>query len=257
MYPDRMTGTLILVVSAFLACSVEMVEALTIVLAVGITHNWRTSLMGVVAALLALAIVVAALGPSLVHYVPIDDLRVFVGVLLLIFGLQWLRKAILRAAGLKAMHDEATIFERELAELEALPVVQGALDWAGFVVSFKGVFLEGLEVAFIVLTFGANSGKFGPVLAGAGLAVLVVGAIGAVVHRPLTRVPENAIKFAVGLVLTAFGTFWGGEGIGIAWTLGDATIPILALTYGAVAWALILTLQQRSIPQRTVVPEAE
>jgi uncharacterized membrane protein len=252
-----MTSTLILVASAFLACSVEMVEALTIVLAVGVTHNWRTSLTGVVAALIALAIVVGALGSSLVQYVPIDDLRVFVGVLLLIFGLQWLRKAILRASGLKAKHDEATIFERELAELQAIPVAEGALDWAGFVVSFKGVFLEGLEVAFIVLTFGASSGGFGPALAGAGLAVLVVGVIGAVVHRPLTRVPENAIKFAVGIALTAFGTFWGGEGIGVNWTLGDATIPLLALVYGGSAWMLVLALQQRSLPKAVSLAELE
>jgi uncharacterized membrane protein len=257
MYPDAMTNTLLLIASAFLACSVEAVEALTIVLAVGITHNWRTSLTGVLAALLALTVVVAAAGPSLVHYVPIDDLRIFVGVLLLIFGLQWLRKAVMRAAGLKAPHDEAAIFERELAELERIPVGEGALDWGGFVISFKGVFLEGLEVAFIVLTFGTNSGDFAPALAGAGLAVLVVGTVGAIVHRPLTRVPENAIKFSVGLALTAFGTFWGGEGIGIDWTLGDATLPILALAYGAVAWVLVLTLQQRPTFQALRVPEAE
>lgn len=241
-----MTGTLILVGSAFLASTVEMVEALTIVLAVGLTHNWRTALTGVVAALLALAAVVGVLGPSLVHYVPIDDLRVFVGLLLVIFGLQWIRKAILRASGLKAMHDEELIFERELAELEASPVAAGVLDWTGFVVSFKGVFLEGLEVAFIVLTFGANSGRFGPALTGAGLAVVLVGIVGVVVHRPLTRVPENAIKFAVGLALTAFGTFWGGEGIGVEWTLGDVTIPLLALVYGGVAWLIVISLQRRA-----------
>jgi uncharacterized membrane protein len=240
-----MTGTLILVGSAFLASAVEMVEALTIVLAVGLTHNWRTALTGVLAALIALAIVVGALGPSLVHYVPIDDLRIVVGLLLIIFGLQWTRKAILRAAGLKALHDEARIFERELAELEAIPVATGVIDWSGFVVSFKGVFLEGLEVAFIVLTFGANSGHFGPALAGAGLAVLMVGAIGVVVHRPLTRVPENAIKFVVGIALVAFGTFWGGERIGVDWTLGDATIPLLAALYAGAAWMVVLSLQRR------------
>ena len=241
-----MTGTLILVGSAFLASTVEMVEALTIVLAVGLTHNWRTALTGMVAALLVLAAVVGVLGPSLVHYVPIDDLRVFVGLLLVIFGLQWIRKAILRASGLKAMHDEELIFERELAELEAVPAAAGVLDWTGFVVSFKGVFLEGLEVAFIVLTFGANSGRFGPAVTGAALAIVLVGIVGVVVHRPLTRVPENAIKFAVGLALTAFGTFWGGEGIGVEWTLGDVTIPLLALVYGGIAWLIVLSLQRRA-----------
>jgi Ca2+/H+ antiporter, TMEM165/GDT1 family len=247
-----MTGTLILVGSAFLASAVEMVEALTIVLAVGLTHNWRTALTGVLAALIALAIVVGALGPSLVHYVPIDDLRVVVGLLLIIFGLQWMRKAILRASGLKALHDEAQIFERELAELEAIPVATGVIDWTGFVVSFKGVFLEGLEVAFIVLTFGANSGHFGPALVGAALAVLMVGAIGAVVHRPLTRVPENAIKFIVGVALVAFGTFWGGEGIGVDWTLGDATIPLLAALYAGVAWMVVLSLQRRGATRLSI-----
>src|ERR1700674_2057882 len=163
-----MTSTLILVGSAFLASTVEMVEALTIVLAVGLTHNWRTALVGVLAALVALAVVVGALGPSLVNYVPIETLRVVVGTLLVIFGLQWVRKAILRASGRKAMRDEGKLFEQELAELEAIPVANGVIDWTGFVVSFKGVFLEGLEVAFIVLTFGANSGRFAPAATGAG-----------------------------------------------------------------------------------------
>jgi uncharacterized membrane protein len=241
-----MTSTLILVGSAFLASTVEMVEALTIVLAVGLTHNWRTALIGVLAALVALAVVVGALGPSLVNYVPINTLRVVVGTLLVIFGLQWVRKAILRASGLKAMRDEGQLFEQELAELEAIPVANGVLDWTGFVVSFKGVFLEGLEVAFIVLTFGANSGRFGPAAAGAALAVVLVCVVGLLVHRPLTRVPENAIKFAVGVMLVAFGTFWGGEGVGVNWTLGDATIPLLALAYGGAAWLIVLTLQRQS-----------
>ncbi|MDE3096113.1 MAG: TMEM165/GDT1 family protein [Chloroflexota bacterium] len=233
--------------SSFLASAVEMVEALTIVLAVGLTHNWRTALLGVLAGFVALAAVVAALGPSLVHYVPLNGLRVGVGVLLLIFGLQWLRKAILRAAGLKAPHDEAQIFERELAELRGGAAGGQAVDWTGFVVSFKGVFLEGLEVAFIVLTFGTNSGRFDLAAAGALLAFVIVGATGAVVHRPLARVPENAIKFTVGLALVSFGTFWGGEGIGVKWAAGDATIVILAAIY-ALSAAAIINLLQRSVP---------
>lgn len=239
-----MTRDVFLVGAAFLASAVEMVEAITIVLAVGLTHSWRTALLGVLAALVALAIVVGALGPSLVHYVPINDLRVFVGALLVIFGLQWLRKAILRAAGLKAVHDEEKIFEREVVELLSTPPTAAPVDWQGFVVSFKGVFLEGLEVAFIVLTFGANSGHFGPAITGAALAVVLVGGLGALVHRPLARVPENAIKFTVGLALTAFGTFWAGEGVGVHWSIGDASIPLLVALYGGVAWLVVQMLQR-------------
>ena len=201
MYPEAMTSTILLVISAFLACSVEAVEALTIVLAVGITHNWRTSLTGVFAALVALTVVIAALGPSLVHYVPIDDLRIFVGALLLVFGLQWLRKAVLRASGLKSLHDEAAIFERELAELEAIPVAPGALDWAGFVVSFKGVFLEGLEVAFIVLTFRRIPATRQPWVGAS--CPLLSSTSSAPSFTAADAVPENAIKFSVGIALNA------------------------------------------------------
>jgi uncharacterized membrane protein len=225
-----------------------MVEALTIVLAVGITRGWRAALIGVGAGMLALAVVIAALGPSLVNYVPLDALRVVVGVLLLIFGMQWLRKAILRASGRKALHDEDKIFRTEVAALGGEGAVREAFDWTGFTVSFKGVFLEGLEVAFIVLTFGANEGRFDLSIAGALAAFVLVAATGAVVHRPLSRVPENAIKFAVGLLLSAFGTFWGGEGVGIEWTLGDLTIPLLVLVYGAAAYALVTMFNTRPKP---------
>jgi uncharacterized membrane protein len=252
-----MTSDLLLIGAAFLASAVEMVEAVTIVLAVGLTHNWRTALIGVFAALIALAAVVGALGPSLVHYVPIDDLRIFVGALLVVFGLQWLRKAVLRASGLKAIHDEEKIFAEEIAELQAEPVVPGKLDWTGFVVSFKGVFLEGLEVAFIVLTFGANSGHFAPVISGALLAAVIVGGTGVIVHRPLSRVPENSIKFAVGLALTSFGTFWAGEGVGVDWTLGDAMLPLLGVIYGATAWLIVLALQRGVTASRPLLPEVE
>ncbi len=243
-----MVSGVLLVGSSFLASCVEMVEALTIVLAVGLTQNWRTALLGVVAALVALAVVVGLLGPSLVHYVPLDALRVFVGALLLVFGLQWLRKAIQRASGLKALHDEEKIFEREVAGLRAAtPIAPHELDWSGFVVSFKGVFLEGLEVAFIVLTFGANSGgRFDLAISGALLAALLVGAIGVAVHRPLTAVPENGIKFVVGTALVSFGTFWGGEGIGVDWMLGDVTLLVLAAVYGGTAWLLTTLLQRRA-----------
>ncbi|MEI6135992.1 MAG: hypothetical protein WCQ48_01060 [Chloroflexota bacterium] len=239
-----MNATLILVGATFLASLVEAVEALTIVLAVGLTHGWRTALLGVVAGSIALAVLVALLGPALSSVIRLDQLQVLIGALLLIFGLQWMRKAIQRAAGSRAMHDEAAIFEREVAELGRVPdPVKNDIDWNGFVVSFKGVFLEGLEVAFIVLTFGASrDNTFGPAVLGAVLAFVLVAVIGAVVHRPLARVPENSIKFVVGVLLVAFGTFWGGEGIGVEWSLGDLMIPILGALYFLVALAMVALL---------------
>src|SRR5881409_1149123 len=177
---------ILLMSGSFLASAVEMVEAITIILAVGITRGWRSALIGTVTALITLGIIVALLGPSLINYVPLDVLRVVVGVLLLIFGLQWLRKAVLRASGRKALHDEAAIYQREVAELRAEPLPAAAFDWAGFTVSFKGVFLEGLEVAFIVLTFGTNEGRFDLAGSGALAAVLLVGGIATAVHRPLS-----------------------------------------------------------------------
>ncbi len=240
-------STPILVLTSFLASAVEMVEALTILLAVGITRGWRAALVGGAAALAALAVVVAALGPSLVRHVPINGLRVVVGALLLVFGLQWLRKAILRASGLKALHDEELAFQREVAALGGDGPALG-FDWTGFTVAFKSVFLEGLEVAFIVLTFGANAGRFGPSVAGAVAALVLVVAVGVAVHRPLSRVPENAIKFAVGLALASFGTFWGGEGVGIDWTFGDVTILLLAALYGLAAALLVAALRSRRRP---------
>src|SRR5437660_804202 len=187
-----------LLLSAFLASAVEMVEALTIVLAIGVTRGWRSALLGVGAAALALTVVVAALGPALT-LLPIDGLRVFVGALLLIFGLQWLRKAIMRASGLKALHDEDAIYQREVSEAsQAQPVERAGMDWYGFTVSFKGVFLEGLEVAFIVLTFGSAQGSIPLAAVGAAAALVIVGVVGVFVHAPLSRVPENTMKFAVG-----------------------------------------------------------
>ena len=239
-----------LVVSAvFLATVVESVEALTIVLAVGLTNGWRTALLGTGLALVALAVVIIALGPALVRIIPIGDLQVLIGTLLLIFGLQWLRKAILRASGLKALHDEAKIFREELAALnEAVHTPsRNDIDWTGFVVSFKGVFLEGLEVAFIVLTIAAKrQDSLGASALGAVLAVVLVSLVGAAVHKPLTRVPENAIKFTVGLMLVAFGTFWGGEGIGVEWSLGDWTILVLTATYTLIAWAAVTILRRNA-----------
>jgi uncharacterized membrane protein len=234
-----------LVASAFLACAVEMVEALTIVLAVGLTRDWRSTLSGVGVAIVALAAVVAALGPALT-VIPIDDLRLVVGALLLIFGLQWLRKAILRASGYKALHDEDATFARELAEARAAGTERHAgLDWYAFTIAFKGVLLEGLEVAFIVLTFGSTQGSIPLAVVGAAAAVVVVVAVGLVARAPLSRVPENSMKFAVGVMLTTFGIFWGAEGAGADWPGGDASLPVVLLFVVLLSFGLVTTLRRR------------
>jgi len=228
-----------LVLSVFLASSVEFVEALTIVLAVGLTRQWRSTLLGVVAATLALAACVAVFGAAVVAFVPIDALRVVVGGFLLVFGLQWVRKAVLRAAGRKALHDEDVIFARERAEAAQHATVRGEMDWYAFTVAFKGVFLEGAEVAFIVVTFGSNAGNI-PVAALGGLAAasIVIGA-GLALHRPLSAVPENTMKFIVGLMLTTFGTFWAGEGLGVEWLGKDLAILYLLVIFSVTSWLAI------------------
>jgi uncharacterized membrane protein len=228
-----------LVASAFLASAVEFVEALTIVLASGLTRGWRSSLTGLAAATVVLAAIVAVLGPALKH-IPIDALRLVVGALLLAFGLQWLRKAILRASGYKALHDEDAIFAREAEEARAAgSQVRAGLDWYGFTLSFKGVLLEGLEVAFIVITFGSTQGRIDLAAIGAGAALVLVAVVGVVVHAPLSRVPENTMKFAVGVMLTTFGIFWSTEGAGAHWPGDDASLPgvlafVILLSFGAV-----------------------
>src|SRR3981189_3748648 len=206
-----------------------MVEALTIVLASGLARGWRSSLIGVAAATLALAVVVAALGPALT-LIPINAVRLVVGGLLLTLGLQWLRKAILRASGYKPLHDEDAIFAKELREAETAPRGERAgIDWYGFTLSFKGVFLEGLEVAFIVITFGSTNKNIPLAALGAAGAVVLVGVVGVLARAPIARVPENTMKFAVGLMLTTFGIFWGAEGAGANWPGGDlALLGILA-----------------------------
>jgi len=225
-------GVTLLIVSVFLACTVEAVEALTIVLAAGTSRDWRSALTGVAAGLIVLAAIVAALGPALT-VIPINALRLVVGALLLIFGLQWLRKAILRAAGLKALHDETVIYARQTAAARAAG--RGGRyavpDWYAFTLSFKGVVLEGLEVAFIVITFGANQGSIGLAVLGAAAAIIFVACAGLAIRGPLARVPENTMKFAVGALLTSFGTFWSAEGAGAHWPGSDAAIlGLLALT---------------------------
>ena len=239
-----MTGTeLGLAASVFLACAVEAVEALTIVLAVGLARQWRSTLIGVLGALLALAAVVALLGPALT-VIPINALRLVVGALLLIFGLQWLRKAILRASGHKALHDEDAIFARELEQArDAEHVERAGLDWYGFTLSFKGVLLEGLEVAFIVLTFGSTQGSIPLAAGGAAGAVVLVAGVGIAVRTPLARVPENAMKFAVGLMLTTFGIFWSAEGAGAHWPGSDAALPVV-LVFVCVVSALLVQVMR-------------
>jgi len=239
-----------LVLSAFLASAVEMVEALTIVLAAAITRGWRSSLLGVAAATAALAAAVAALGPALT-LVPISALRLVVGALLLVFGLQWLRKAILRASGFKPLHDEEAAFAREVAEARAAgEAAREGVDWYGFTLAFKGVLLEGLEVVFIVLTFGSTQGSIGLAALGAGAAVVLVAGVGAAARAPLARVPENAMKFAVGAMLTTFGIFWATEGAGAQWPGGDAALPaVLAFVLSlSAAFVLLLRRSQRLAP---------
>jgi uncharacterized membrane protein len=218
------TGDTFLVLSAFLASGVEMVEALTIVLAAGVARGWRSALAGLGAATVALAIIVAALGPALTQ-IPLQALRLVVGALLLVFGLQWLRKAILRASGYKALHDEDAIFAQELAEARGAALDERAgIDWYGFTLAFKGVLLEGLEVVFIVLTFGSAQGSIPLAAAGAAAALVLVAGVGVAVRAPLARVPENSMKFAVGVMLTTFGIFWSVEGAGADWPGGDAAL---------------------------------
>jgi uncharacterized membrane protein len=238
-----------LFLSAFLASAVEMVEALTIVLAAGISRGWRSSFAGTAAALVVLAVVVTALGPALT-VIPLNVLRLVVGGVLLTFGLQWLRKAILRTSGLKALHDEEAIFAREIAEARtAGPRLRHGVDAYGFTLSFKGVLLEGLEVAFIVLTFGSTQGSIPLAALGAGVALVLVAGVGVAVRAPLARVPENTMKFAVGVMLTTFGTFWSTEGAGATWPGSDvALLGVLAFVVAVSALLVALLRRQRAIP---------
>jgi uncharacterized membrane protein len=246
-----------LAISVFLACTVEAVEALTIVLAVGTTRSWSSAMTGVGAAILALAVIVAALGPALTS-LPIDLLRVLVGGLLLVFGLQWLRKAILRSAGLKAKHDELETFREQTQASRKAGEKRTGFDGYAFTISFKGVLLEGLEVAFIVLTFGANQHRIALAAAAAGLAVLLVVAAGAEARAPLARVPENTMKFAVGVMLSSFGMFWGTEGAGASWPGGDAAllaiIPGVLAAAVVIAWTVRHTVSLQSAEQMLPLP---
>ncbi len=234
-----------LFIAVFLACAVEAVEAVTIVLAAGTARDWRSALTGVGAALVTLAVVVGALGPA-VSIIPLRGLRLVVGGLLLVFGLQWLRKSILRASGYKARHDEDLIFRRQVAEAQNAPQQRrrGVSDWYAFTLSFKGVVLEGLEVAFIVLTFGANQHNIALAALAALAAVVVVVLAGVLLRAPLARVPENTLKFVVGVMLSAFGTFWGAEGAGADWPGADAALLVLVPVIAVFALGLVALLRR-------------
>ena len=241
------TGEILIFLGAFLASAVEMVEALTIVLGVGIVRGWRSTLIGAGSALVVLGVLVAALGPALRH-IPIDGLRFVVGALLLAFGLQWLRKAILRSSGYKALHDEDEAYREQQSEAaEAGHERRAGLDWYAFTVASKGVLLEGLEVVFIVIAFGTAQRNTGLAAAGAAVAAVLVVIAGVLARRPLSRVPENTIKFGVGLMLTSFGCFWAGEGIGIHWPGDEASLVGVIAFFGAASYVLVLALRRQRI----------
>lgn len=247
-----------LFVAVFLACVVEAVEAVTIVLAAGTAGDWRSALTGVATGLITLAATVALLGPA-VAAIPLDALRLLVGGLLLIFGLQWLRKAILRASGYQALHDETQIYARELATAQAAGAERRGLvgDWYAFTLSFKGVVLEGLEVVFIALTFGANQHNIPLAAVAAACAVVLVSVIGFAVRAPLARVPENTLKFVVGIMLTGFGMFWSVEGAGARWPGGDAALLVLLPATAACAIGFVVAGRRvlgRKLPAATRNP---
>jgi uncharacterized membrane protein len=256
---------LTLIAAVFVASAVEAVEAFTIVLAMGLTRGWKAAICGTVAAILALTAITAVVGAALIHYVSQSLLQFIIGALLLIFGLQWLRKSILRSSGLKSVHDEDAIFrEEQEAAAKAGTERRLGLDWFGFVVSFKGVLLEGLEVVFIVITFGLKARTVDPLAmlhasAGAAAALVVVVIAGAVARRPLSAVPENTMKYAVGLLLSTFGVYWSAEGLGFfsrqgqslewpgdIWALVGVLVAWIVVSWGTVT--MLRMLARRRIP---------
>lgn len=219
-----------IVTAAFLASLVEAVEALTVILAVATVRGWRPAMVGLFAGLAALAAVVVLLGPAL-DRAPLHLLQFVIGVLLILFGLRWMRKAILRAAGVIGLHDEDAAFAAETSALRSLNVPKATrLDRIATLTAFKAVLLEGLEVVFVVVALGAERGMLSAAV-GAGVACIAVLLLGLAIHRPLARVPENALKFVVGVLLSAFGVFWTGEAIGIAWPGADLAIIVFAAVF--------------------------
>jgi uncharacterized membrane protein len=260
------SSTIVLALAVFGASAVEMVEALTIVTAVGVTRGWRSAIEGTAVAAVVLAALVLAVGVPLARLVPIDVLRVVIGALLLVLGLDWLRKAVLRASGHKALHDEDAIFAKTVADLAASAgegasaVGRGTGSWrhgprdaTGFTVAFKGVFLEGMEVVLIVITLGASSGHLVLAACAAATAAVIVSIVGYLVARQLSEVPENWMKLAVGIMLTSFGVFWVGEGAGVHWPGSDLMILMLVAVFALTAAGLSLAMR-RIAPPRPAVP---
>jgi uncharacterized membrane protein len=230
--------------ASFFGSAVEAVEATTIVLAVGITRGWRSALAGALAGVAAVVAIIAVAGNAIASF-PVDRLQVFVGSLLLLFGIRWLRKAILRSAGIIPPHDEAAEFEKAAQELGE-PRAPRRWDGAGIAATFKAVLLEGIEVVVIVVGLGAAGRTLVPASQGAIAACLLVALVALFLHRPLARVPENTLKFAVGAIMAAFGIFWFGEGVGIRWPYADATIlGLMALLFTAGSIAVELAKVRR------------
>jgi Ca2+/H+ antiporter, TMEM165/GDT1 family len=233
------------IASAFLASLVEVVEAFTIVLVVGTLRGWRPAAIGTLAALVVLVFTVAIFGP-LIEFIPIHALQLTIGVLLLLFGMGWLRKAILRLAGVIPLHDEDLIFAKESKLLEdEIRKKQTSQQWIAGVTAFKAVLLEGLEVVFIVIAVSAGRGLIWPASIGALAACAVVLVVGVIVHKPLSRVPENALKFVVGIMLSSFGVFWTGEGLGIEWPGADLILIAFAGLFLAVGLVTANVLRNR------------
>ncbi len=253
------TSTSALVVAVFGASAVEMVEALTLVVAAG-TRSWRSALEGAAVALVTLGVLTAVIGVPLARYLPIDTLRVVVGALLLLLGISWLRKAALRSGGRLAKHDEDAIYARTVTSLQGGATTEVHRDGAAFMVAFKGVMLEGFEVVLIVISLGTSAHRLGLAAAAAVSAAVVVGAAGVLVARQLSRVPENALKTVVGVMLTSFGVFWVGEGAGVRWPGSDLALPVLVALFGATTGALVVVLRRsgaRSRRPATVGPVTE
>lgn len=229
--------------AALLASSVEFIEALTIVLAVGTVEGYRPAIRGTLMAVAALAVITAILGVGVLHYIPINVLRGVIGVLLLLFGVKWLRKAILRFSGKKALHDESQAFQREVGRLEQNKGNRVAAQ----ATAFNGVFLEGLEVVVIVLTMGSAGRAYGSAIIGAAIGLVIVLSAGIILRAPLSRVPENVMKFVVGIMLTSFGSFWAGESLGVIWPGQDASILLLIGLYLAASWLIVSSLKKRGV----------
>ena len=237
---------LALIISVFIATLVEAVEALTIVMAAGLARDWKSARQGTIAGLITVAVIIAAFGPLLTLF-PVEILRLIVGLLSLIFGLQWLRKAIQRASGYKALHDEDKIFKTEMEQAKTAVKERRSIvsDWYAFTISYKAVVIEGIEVAFLVVTFGALQNKIPVAALSATVAVMIVVAAGFILHRPLSKVPENTLKFAVGLILTTFGIFWTTEGLGIEWAMQDLVLLPIITGLSVVSLLLVLALKMR------------